>query len=586
MCSSAPRPLELLAPARNLECGKAAVDSGADAVYIAGPALGAREAAANNMREIAWLAQYGRRYGVKCYLTLNTLLYPHELETARRLAHQAWEAGCSALIIHDPALLELDLPPIPLFASTQMDNRTVEQVQRLERLGFERVILARELSLQQVALIRTHTTVALEGFVHGALCVCYSGRCYMSEYLTGRSANRGACAQPCRNRYNLEDAQGRVWVRDQHLLSLRDLRLDHHLGALIDAGVSSFKIEGRLKNSGYVKNVVAHYRRCLDVAMTGRGDAASLGRTEYAFEPNPERTFSRGYTLYNMYHKRDKEATLTYGKARGEKIGTIAPFGEEFLVDLHPHVQLSAGDGICYFDPKGALTGSVVNAVAPSGKNGHKIVTLQSATPVGADTTLYRSYNRLFEKVLAHPRSVKRIIHVVLRVSISPDLVTLQASIPRGPEVALTLPCKGAPAKDPDLANRQIRTQLEKTALNLYLFHMESLDNDPPQFFGASQINEWRRRLGEALVETSKRFFAPQPRTATPPDPQALEELKQHIPPIEASSSTLMQSKYCIKYELGWCGKELPKEPLWLVNQENRFRLEFDCSRCEMKVLL
>ncbi|MCL2727103.1 MAG: U32 family peptidase [Bacteroidales bacterium] len=578
--------LELLAPARNLECGKAAVDSGADALYIGGPAFGARADAANDIREVAQLAQYGRRFGVKCYLTLNTLLYPNELEAARRLAHQAWEAGCSALIIHDPALLELDLPPIPLFASTQMDNRTVEQVQRLERLGFGRVILARELSVQQIAHIRANTTVALESFVHGALCVCYSGRCYMSQHLTGRSANRGECAQPCRNRYDLEDARGRLLVRDQHLLSLKDLRLDRHLGALIGAGVSSFKIEGRLKNSGYVKNVVAHYRRCLDALMTQHTRAASLGLTECAFEPNPERTFSRGYTLYNTVHKRGKEATLTYAKARGQKIGTIAPLGKEFFVTLHPHVLLSAGDGVCYIDPNGQMTGSVVNTVAPATDPRQQIVTLQSAMPVGAHPTLYRSYDRLFEKALAHPRSVRRLITVALHVTIDSDLVTLQASIRNGPKVTLTLPGKGAPAKDPDLANQQIRNQLEKTAQNLYLFTLESLTNDPPQFFGASQINEWRRRLGQALLEASDRFFAPQPRTPTPPDPQALEELKQHIPPIHTTSPTLMQCRYCIKYELGWCGTESSKEPLWLVNQGKRFRLVFDCTRCEMKVLL
>ena len=606
MCSSANShsvvALELLAPARNYTCGVAAIHSGADAIYTGGPAFGAREAAANEMREVERLARYGQRYGVKTYLTLNTLLYPQEYEAARQIAYQAWEAGCAAIIIQDPVLLELGLPPIPLFASTQMDNRTMEQVQRLERLGFARVILARELSLQQIAAIRAHTTVPLEFFVHGALCVCYSGRCYLSEHLTERSANRGGCIQACRNRYNLEDATGRVLVSNQHLLSLYDLRLDNHLEKLIAAGITSFKIEGRLKNSSYITNVVAHYRRRLDAIIEGRNNAGSaitlkktsLGHSEYTFEPNVERTFSRGHTLYYIEGKRSDWATMAYGKARGADIGTIIPHDDRFLVTLRPHVTLSCGDGICYFNTKGELTGSVINAISPLSSS-QSIITLRSAEAVGADNTLYRTYDHLFEKELTHPHSAKRIIKVVLQAEIQRDSVILQAQIPDGishtPTFApphtftLVLPHSGVPAKQPEQANLQIRKQLEKTSQSLYLFGVTSLTNPHTLFFPAAQINHWRRLLGEALLEASDRHFASPLRTAASPDPLALRQLKQHIPPAGTIPSTLMHCKYCIKYQLGWCHKEGLNEPLYLVNQGKRLRLEFDCANCEMKVL-
>jgi len=414
----------------------------------------------------------------------------------------------------------------------------------------------------------------------------------LSQHLTGRSANRGACAQPCRNRYDLEDASGRVIVSDQHLLSLKDLRLDDHLGTLMDVGITSFKIEGRLKNSSYIKNVVAHYRQRLDAIFTEHNasssppwEKSSLGQTACTFEPDPERTFSRGYTLYNIVDTRNKEATMSYGKARGQEIGTIALSGTHFVVTLNSHIQLNAGDGICYFNHKGELTGSVINAIAPTSRANQWITTLQSAEPVGTDNTLYRTYDHIFEKAMTNPHSVKRMIDVALCVEIRAQCVVLQAQIPDGPSLTLSIPCNGDPAKDLEHANLLLRKQLEKTAQSLYLFRLESLVNHPAHFFPASQINEWRRSLGQALWEASISFFEPHPRTLPPLNPKALWELKQHIPPAGATPHALMQCKYCIKYELGWCGKESSKEPLWLVNQGKRFRLEFDCGRCEMKVL-
>ena len=586
-------PIELLAPARDFVCGKAAIDSGADAVYIAGPAFGAREAAGNPLTEVARLVRYGRPFGVKTYLALNTLLYPNEVTTARQIAIQAWEAGCAALVIQDPQLLEAGLPPIPLIASTQMNNRTVEQVQRLERLGFERVILARELSLKQIAEIRAHTSVALEFFVHGALCVSFSGRCFLSEHLTGRSANRGVCIQACRNRYHLIDATGRAIVRDKHLLSLRDLCLDRHLEGLMAAGITSFKIEGRLKNSAYVKNVVAHYRKLLD--SIGGCRPSSLGCVGRSFEPHPRHTFSRGHTTYNISDRRSGWATMIHGKAMGEEIGSIAASEKRYVATLHPHVVLHVGDGVCFMNPQGVWVGSTVNAVTPASVANQFLIELQAGSSIGAHNTLYRTYNHLFEKALAHPRSVKRTIDVEVEVIIEQEGVTLRAHIPHGTSVSLRLPCNGSPAKDLEQVNKQIHKQLEKSAEPCYLFRVASLQNRSALFFPAAQINEWRRRLGAALLEAT-----PMPSDIVHPlpslDKQALRELKQHIPPVGVIPDTLMQCKYCIKYELGLCEKErrheappkLPSEPLheplYLVNQGKKFKILFDCERCEMRV--
>ena len=578
--------LELLAPARDLETGMAAVDSGADAVYMAGPAFGAREAAANSLADIAKVAAYARRYGAKTYLTLNTLLHESEYETARRLAIDAWEAGCSALIIQDPALLRLDLPPIPLFASTQMDNRTVEQVQRLERLGFSRVILARELSLAQIAEIRAQTQVAIESFVHGALCVCYSGRCYISEYLTGRSANRGACAQICRNRFDLETASGKRLVSNKHLLSLKDLQLDTRLQALANAGIRSFKIEGRLKDAAYVKNVVAHYRRVLDALAPSRN---SLGQTQTCFEPDPERTFSRGHCQYFIDGTREAWATMDYGKACGQRLGTLeaSDGGRDFKLQLDARAKPpQTGDGLCWMDASGHVTGSAVNSVRPQGPASSRafLLDLQSPPPpFKGSKVCYRNFDRLFSKDLERTDGIKRVITAVLEVEIGAEKVFCTVRVG---DISVGLnfgASEGQPAKQPELADARIRAQLEKSAEGMFHFNVDSLQNPLQLFFPVAQVNQWRRSLGVALREAVEHHFAPHPcERKFPTDAQDFAALQQHVARLGEMPQRLMQCKYCLKYELGYCGKAL--EPLYLRNQNQKFRLEFDCKHCEMSV--
>jgi len=319
------KPLELLAPAKDLHTGIAAINCGADAIYIGGPQFGARAAVGNTMRDIQKLTTYAHRYFAKVYMVLNTILYDKEIPEAILLAHQAWDSNVDALIIQDFGMLETTLPPIPLFASTQTNNTTPEKIQFLEDAGFSRVILARELNLKQIKEIKQSTNIDLEFFIHGALCVSYSGQCYLSQALTGRSANRGVCAQSCRMAYNLLDEKGKKLRENKHLLSLKDLNLSDHLPQLIEAGITSFKIEGRLKDETYIKNNVSYYRQLLDNFLTSNRTfhKASSGIVELPFTPDPERSFSRGFTSYFVEH-RNLMASMDTPKSVGKRIGTVS----------------------------------------------------------------------------------------------------------------------------------------------------------------------------------------------------------------------------------------------------------------------
>ena len=355
---------ELLAPAKNILCGIAAINHGADAVYIGGPLFGARAAASNSLADIEKLVSYAHLFRAKVYVALNTLLTDSELDLAVEFCHQVYELGADALIIQDVGLLESDLPPIPLHSSTQMNNRTVEKVQFLEKVGFTQVVLARELSLAQIKKIRAATSVSLEFFVHGALCVSYSGQCYISEVISGRSANRGQCAQFCRHAFNLQDKNGVVLEKDRFLLSLKDLDLSNHLHALIDAGIRSFKIEGRLKDENYVKNVTATYRVALDKILDSRDGLvrASAGRCHFGFTPDPSRSFSRGATDYFLNKRRNVVGEIRTPKSIGKKIGRITAMDAKCFT-LEGEEAVHNGDGLCFFHPKSGLVGVKVNRV-------------------------------------------------------------------------------------------------------------------------------------------------------------------------------------------------------------------------------
>jgi putative protease len=594
--------IELLAPAKNYYGGKAAIDCGADAVYMAAQRFGARKAAGNAMADIERLAHYAHRYYAKIYLTLNTILYDHELEAARSIVMDAWRAGIDAVIVQDMALLEMELPPVPLFASTQTHNATPEKVKFLQAAGFQRVILARELSLAQIRDIRQNTAVDLEFFVHGALCVCYSGQCYLSEALAGRSANRGACAQPCRNTYDLLDANGRTLVKNKHLMSLPDLNLSQSLPELLQAGITSFKIEGRLKNESYVKNVVSYYRQQLNNVLTGgKYKKASSGTSVYFFTPNPASTFSRGFTDYFLHGRPERLASFHTAKAVGEKIGVVTALHAGYLC-YKGKATLHNADGICFFDRCNQLCGVKVNKV-----DGEKIF-VQHLQGLQVGATLYRNYDHTFEKQLQN--SAKRTIAVDLQFIVTQDHIRLAAKDEDRVETELLESNIFSPAGNPEKTNENIRVQLEKTGNTIFQIRNTFIQNTPAYFFPVSTLNQWRRalltRLETAREQQRKRpqsvhtpNSAPYPETKVDYRANVANALAQQFyarhgatvaaPAFEIARSQqthYMRTKYCLKYEQGYCPKKNPgkilHEPLYLFNNGRKIKQTFDCQNCEM----
>ena len=385
--------IELLSPAKDLEVGLAAINHGADAVYIGGPDFGAREKASNTIEDIEKLCRHAALYDAKVYVTLNTVLYDNELERARRIAYDCWNAGVDALIVQDMALLQMDLPPIPLHASTQCNNLSVEKVQFLEQVGFAQVVLGRELSLEQIKEIRAKTQVPLEFFVHGSLCVSQSGQCYLSHYLGNRSANRGACAQPCRLPWHLLDEKGNTLIENRHLLSLKDLNNSAHLEDLMEAGITSFKIEGRLKDADYVKNVTAYYRQQLDAIFARKTDfaPASRGRCTYGFEVNPEKSFSRGFTDFFVKGRQKGIDSPFTPKSMGEYVGDVT-WCNSVRLELRTDKTLHNGDGFCFLNEQNELQGLRADVV--NGK------TISCNRPHGATrgTKIYRNFDNEWQK--------------------------------------------------------------------------------------------------------------------------------------------------------------------------------------------
>ena len=506
------RKLTLLAPARDLEVGIAAIQAGADAVYIGAPEFGARQAAGNSLRDIAALVEYAHRFGVQVLVTLNTLLHEDEYPRACALAHELYNIGVDALIIQDLHLLDYDLPPIRLHASTQCDNRTPEQVLRLQQLGFRRAVLARELSLEQIREIHYtiqsyttlhHTTpsIELEAFVHGALCVSYSGRCYLSEVLMNRSANRGCCAQPCRQRYDLLDKDGNEILDDngqpihqRYLLSLQDMDRSLHLAEMIEAGVTTFKIEGRLKDRDYVTNIVAYYRQLLDQLIDTNSDlqhASTRSTYQYDFTPNPAKTFHRGQTDYMLHGRTPKMANWQTPKSTGEKIGrVIATKHNAIRVQLVHGITLHNGDGICYEDK-----GFSINRIdgdwiypnnqisSPEGRQGGSLPKL--------GTTLYRNMDNEFLRSLKAERRIPVDIRFEaiaggyrLTIGQSSAVFETEHQIASNPERALlTIVQQLGKLGDTDLIAQSITI----------IANEEECTNAFPYFIPISQLNQWRR---------------------------------------------------------------------------------------------
>ena len=568
--------LELLAPARNADIGIAAIDCGADAVYIAGPAFGARAAAGNDVKDIARLCRYAHRYGVKIHATVNTLLQDEEFEQADYLMQDLYEAGVDVFIIQDLRLLERPLPPVELHASTQTAIRTPERARELEALGFSRLVLERQLTLEQVRAIREAVSCELEFFVHGAICVGYSGQCYLSQQLAGRSANRGVCAQACRSRYDLVDADGHVLERNRTLLSPRDLRLDTRIGDLVAAGVTSFKIEGRLKNASYVKNVVRHYRGVIDrfIAEHSGFAPASAGRLEGGFTPDPDKTFGRGWTGALLDGRTERLSSGDAAKSLGEYVGEIAALnGRE--IGLKSSVRLANGDGLSFVGRSDEVTGARAEVV-----NGNRI-TLRDASGLKPGMRVYRNWDAVFEREL-EKNMPRRVIDakLVWRSTAGETVVTAEAQ-------GLSVECRFADAaplaEKPENALASLHRQLGKNA-GPFAFVLDSVEAEPVRFYSASFLNGIRRELAEALQEK----LEARPRAASPPVPipgaGAFNRSTLGIP------DELLRSRFCIKWELGLCPKQhpsqSPREPLFLVNQGNRLRLSFDCRHCEMAIML
>ena len=610
-------PLELLAPARNLECGIAAIEHGADAVYIGAERFGARAAAGNSVDDIAELCRFAHVYEAKVYVTVNTIIYDDELNGTQELINRLHSAGVDAILVQDMGILSMNLPGIALHASTQTDNRTVEKVAWLASHGFSRVVLARELSLDEIAAIhRAVPGIELEAFVHGALCVSYSGQCYASQYCFGRSANRGECAQFCRLKFNLEDADGRVIERGRHLLSLKDMCRIDNLEQMADAGVTSFKIEGRLKDVTYVKNVTAAYSLRLNEIISrsnGRYRRASLGRCRYSFTPCLEKTFNRGFTDYFINGHRGKMASPDTPKATGEHVGHVKEIrGGSFTVA--GTASFANGDGLCFMDDNRNLVGFRVNRA-----DGNRIFPFKMPSELKRGTELYRNGDRAFEKLLSH-KSAERKIPVVMRLEAVASGFRLEVSVSGAAVASVTAEAEIQEAVRPQREN--IEKQLAKLGNTPFeCTGVELRPSDFNFFIPSSRLADMRRKVTEQLAcelsaSHGNNGCTPVSRhcrqvCGMPQDEHAAgswllnvsNHLARHLYEDEGMTAVddafelrqpdellLMQCRYCLRYALGHCvkrGGSCPSwhEPLFLCLPDGRrFRLQFDCVKCGMNV--
>lgn len=574
-----------MAPARDLEVGIAAIQAGADAVYIGAPEFGARQAAGNSLNDIAELVKYAHRFGVQVLVTLNTLLHDDEYPRACALAHELYKVGVDALIIQDLHLLDYALPPIRLHASTQCDNRTPEHVLRLQQMGFRRVVLARELSIDQIREIHnTAQCLELEAFVHGALCVSYSGRCYLSEVLMDRSANRGCCAQLCRQRYDLLDKDGNEIldvhgepIHQRYLLSLQDMDRSLYLAELIEAGVTTFKIEGRLKDRDYVTNIVAYYRQLLDQLIDCNSElqhASTPSIYQYDFTPNPAKTFHRGQTDYFLHGRTPNMANWQTPKSTGEKIGkVVATRHNAICVELAHGITLHNGDGICYGDKGFAINRIEGDWIYPNVRIsdiGNRLI----------GTTLYRNLDNEFLRSLHAERRMP--------VDIRFEAVEEGYRLTIGKQTA-TFEAEHQSASNPTRALQTIIQQLSKLgdtcfiAKDIQIFDGEEYCSDSfPYFIPISQLNLWRREVVASCSEAPCSSPCERPVGGMPSCSSPCEH------PIGGTPSyPLMTCKYCILYELGHCRKINPmaNEPRHLRLQNGTIlSLEFDCKHCEMRI--
>jgi putative protease len=601
--------LELLAPARNLDQGIEAINHGADAVYIGGPAFGARAAAGNTVSDIEQLAAYAHRYSARVFVAFNTILDDQEIEEAHRLTWQIYEAGADALIVQDMGLLELDLPPIQLHASTQTDNRSVEKAKFLEQVGFSQIVLARELSLEQIRAIAAQTTATLEFFVHGALCVSYSGQCYISHAHSGRSANRGQCSQACRLPYTLMDEAGAVVAQERHLLSIKDNDQSANLRALAEAGIRSFKIEGRLKELAYVKNVTAHYRRLLDLILEEVPSyvRASAGHCGFFFEPDPKKTFNRGATDYFVHERRTDLGAFESPGFVGEPVGRVAAIGRNYI-DVDATVPLHNGDGIAFVNARDEVVGVRINRVEAS-----RLFPAEPVAGLAVGQALFRNHDQEFHRLLTK-KSAERRIAVRMCLEESADGFTLHLTDEEGITVAAGICHPREPAREPGVAAQAIREQLARLGNTIFVATDIELELSQAWFIPASALNALRRDAVTKLEAARVRAYRPPIRAAAAvPAPRYPESdltylgnvfnrharafyARHGITLIEDAYETnrirgavsLMITKHCLRYSFNLCPKQVKgvrPDPMTLKCGSDTLALRFDCKRCEMHVI-
>lgn len=624
-----PHQLELLAPARDANIGIEAVNHGADAVYIGGPSFGARAAASNGIDDIARLVAHAHRFNARVFVTLNTILADNELEPARQQIHQLYDAGVDALIIQDMGLLELDLPPIQLHASTQCDIRTPQKAAFLQDVGFSQIVLARELDLKQIAAIRAalRPETVLEFFVHGALCVAYSGQCYISHAHTGRSANRGDCSQACRLPYRVTDMAGRIVAYDKHVLSMKDNNQSDNLEALADVGIRSFKIEGRYKDMGYVKNITAHYRTLLDALIERRPEFArsSSGRTTFTFTPDPNQNFNREFTDYFVGGRRDDIGAFDTPKNPGLPIGYVSKVGDKWfeLQTDSPDIVLNNGDGLCYYTLQKALAGLAINRAEKVGAVAWRVFPKDAMArfkDLRVGTLVNRNRDMNWTRMLDKASSERR-IGVWLRLDETDTGFALMLTDEDGHSATVQAAHAKEVAKDAAKVEATLREHLGKLGTTPFAAMGIALVLTQPWFIPASFVNALRRDAVAALEAERAAAYLRPPR-ARPVEPPATypEDTLSYLANVfnhkardfyakhgvqviaaayesheETGEVSLMITKHCVRYSLSLCPKQakgvtgvqgiVRAAPLTLINGSEKLTLRFDCKACEMHVV-
>ncbi len=610
------RHLELLAPARNADFGIEAIIHGADAVYIGGPAFGARAKAPNTVADIARLVKHAHRYHAEVFVALNTIFHDNELAGARELVQQLYDAEVDALIVQDMGLLEMDLPPIQLHASTQTDIRTVEKAVFLDQVGFSQIVLARELDLRTIKQIADATSCNLEFFIHGALCVAFSGQCFISHAHTGRSANRGECSQECRLPFTLEDQKGRIIGKDKHYLSMKDNDQSANLRALIDAGVSSFKIEGRYKDLPYVKNATAHYRQMLDEILNESPELAksSAGVSTYTFTPQPEKTFNRSATDYFVNGRKGDIGAFDTPKFSGEILGKVSKVGKDFF-EVETDTQLHNGDGVCFFDVHKELVGLRVNTV-----DGKKLYPNEMPVDIRNNMTVYRNRDHAFMRLLEKDSATRKIALQMIFAETSNGF-TLNVTDDAGLSATVQCLAEKLAADNADKAEVSLRDNLNKLGNTDFTAAEVYIQTTQAWFIPASVVNNLRRDAIEQLQKVRQAaYLRPPLKPAAVPPAIFPEDTLSYLANVynqkartfyekhgvkliahayeankELGEVPLMITKHCLRFSHGLCPKEakgvigvqgtVTAEPMTLINGNDRFTLKFDCKPCEMHVM-